>query len=135
MALQDAIARIQTLVAAVDGIRASPQYLPEAINIFPYSVCYAGNGSYDFGPSGVMKGLHNIILEIHVARKDLPRDTEKVMDYADSIPLAIMHDPTLGATVSTIGPITYTFGGMQYGDQLTLGFRFTISNVKLMTTI
>jgi hypothetical protein len=135
MALQDAIAKIQSLVGAVSGIRAAPEYLPESINIFPYAVCYAGSGSYDFAPAGVMKGLHNIILEIHVARKDLPRDTEKVMDYADSIPLAIMHDPTLSATVSTIGRISYTFGGMQYGDQLTLGFRFTLENVKLQTTI
>jgi hypothetical protein len=95
----------------------------------------AGSGSYDYGPSGVMKGLHNIILELHVARKNLPKDVESAMQYSDSIPKAIMTYPTLSGTVSTIGRITYTFGGMQYGDQMTVGFRFTLEGVKLQTTI
>jgi hypothetical protein len=135
MALQDAIAQVQALAGAVDGIRAAPEYLPEALNIFPFLVCYAGNGSYEYGPSGVMKGLHSIILELHVARVNLPLDVKNAMHYSDSIPLAIMADPTLGGTVSTIGRISYTFGGMQYGTQLTLGFKFVIENVKLQTTI
>src|SRR5512139_3347037 len=129
MTLQAAIAKIQDIAGAVSGIRAAPEYLPETINIYPFLVCYAGSGSYEYAPAGVMKGLHNIILELHIARKDLPRDTEKAMPYADSIPLAIFHDPTLGGTVSTFGRISYTFGGMQYGDQMTLGFRFTLEGV------
>lgn len=135
MALQDAIAKVQEIAGAVDGIRAAPEYVPEEINVFPFLVCYAGNGSYDFAPAGVMKGLHNIILELHVARKDLPRDVEKAMKYADNIPLAIMDDPTLGGTVSTIGVITYTFGMLGYGTTETIGFRFMIQNVKVQTTI
>jgi len=135
MALQDAIAKVQELAGAVSGIRAAPEYLPESINIFPFLVCYAGSGSFEIAPAGVMKGLHNIILELHVARQDLPRDTKNVMQYSDSIPQAIMADPTLGGTVSTIGSISYTFGGMQYGTQQTLGFRFTIQSVKLQTVI
>ena len=135
MALQDAIEKVQNLAGAVSGIRAAPDYLPESLNIFPFLVCYAGTGSFEYSPAGVMKGLHNIILELHVARHDLPRDTKSAMQYSDSIPKAIMADPTLGGTVSTIGRITYTFGGMQYGDQMTLGFRFTLEGVKLQTTI
>lgn len=135
MALQDAIAKVQDIAGAVSGIRAHPEYLPESINKFPFLVCYAGSGSFEIGPSGVMKGLHNIILELHVSRQNLPQDAKNVMQYSDSIPLALMADPTLGATVSTIGRISYTFGGMQYADQLTLGFRFTLEGVKLQTTI
>lgn len=135
MALQDVISEIQNTAGAVDGIRAAPDYIPESLNIFPFLVCYAGTGSFEISPTGVMKGLHSIILELHVARRDLSRDVKNAMQYSDSIPLALMHDPTIGGTVSTFGRISYTFGGMQYGDQLTLGFRFTIENVKLQTTI
>ena len=133
MTLQAAIAATQVIVAAVTGIKQAPQYAPEQISEFPISIAYAGPGNAGFGPGGGMKGLRSIIIEIHVSRLDLPRDLQEVMGFADSVPLALLADPTLGGTCSTFEQIDYDFGPLGYGSMETIGFRFVIQNVKILS--
>jgi hypothetical protein len=115
----------------VSGIRAAPEYPTEDINIFPFAMAYSGGGTWEFGAGGGMKGLHTIVLEVHVARKDLPRDTKVLMVFSDSVPRALLSDPTLGGHISTFGMIRYTFGQLGWAGTQTLGFRFYIENVKM----
>ena len=131
--LQLAIENILEIVTGdVSGIRAAPKYLPEAINVYPTLVCYAGSGYIEGGnPAGSMRGMHNIILELHIAGGDLPRTQADSMSYASSIPAALLNNPTLNSTVSTFGRITYIFGSMVYGKINTIGFRWTIEDVKI----
>ncbi len=57
------------------------------------------------------------------------------MVYAESIPNAIMADPTLGGTVDTVvDPITYTFGAMEWAGLETIGYSYEIV-VKIQETI
>ncbi len=135
MALQDAIAAVQVLVKTISGIREAPAYPPEQLELFPYAVAYSGGGVWEFGPAGDKKGLHNIVVELHIQRKALARDVSAAMAYSDSIPNILMKNPTLSGTVNTFQSISYTFGPLGYGGIETIGFKFTISNVKMQTAI
>lgn len=135
MTLQSAIAGAQTIVGAISGIRSAPAYPPEELSVFPFAVAYSGGGTWEFGPAGDKKGLHNIIVELHVQRKDLARDVTAAMAYSDSIPNALMLDTTLGGNASTFGRITYVFGPLGYGGIDTIGFRFTIEAVKIISAL
>ncbi len=138
MGLQEAINGIQDAVGALDGVRKAPDYPPEQLNQFPFAVCWAAEGTFEYSTPGVRKGLHVIELALHVARNgDLPREVALAMPYIETVPDALMADPTLGGTVATIvGPITYEFGPLGYGEkeQNTLGFLFRI-RVKIEAEI
>lgn len=133
--LQDAINYIQTLMIKLQGIRAAPKYPPEDVSVFPFAVCYPGSGLFEFGPGGTKKGLHNITLEIHVARKDLEMDTRAAMRFSDTVPNILLANPTLGGNVSTFGQIRYAFGPLGWAGAPTLGFRFILENVKMEVVI
>ena len=134
MSLQTAIADVQGTIGAITGIRAAPDYPPEDSTVYPFVVAYAGAGEFRTGePAGALKYLGSIIVDLHVARKDLPRDAEKAMTYHTSIPNDILEDKTLGGTADTCGPVSCSgLIAMSYGGQETLGLRFTIENVKIL---
>lgn len=133
--LPDAIARIQVLVRALGGIRGAPNEPPEKLNRFPFAVAFAGRGTWAGGsPAGEKRGLHTIIVELHVARKDLPRDVAAAMGYTESIPNTILNDPTLNGNVDAVNEIRYTFGPLGWGTAETLGFQFEI-DVKQRSAI
>lgn len=133
MTLQAAITQLQVTLGAIGGIRQAPEYPPEDASAFPFIVAYAGAGEFEAGaPAGMMTYVGSIIVDLHIARKDLPRDTAKSMVYHDSIPDAILGDTTIGGTVSTCGPVaTSGIIFMKYAEQDTIGIRFTIQNVKI----
>jgi hypothetical protein len=134
--LQAFIDQVQDAVGALSGIRGAPDEPPEAINVYPFAVAFAGTGDYE-QQKGKMRGNHNVIVELHVARKDLARDVAAAMAYAKSIPNAIyaaQEDGSLAAS-SYIGRISYTFGPMAWAGVPTLGFRFEIEGVRTEDTI
>ena len=131
MALQDAIDWVQDTIGGLEGIRKAPHEPTESIKVFPFSRAYAGEGVIEVGAIGTDRALHSIVVEIHVARTDLPRDVAKAMPYVDSVPAALLADPTLGGTVSTFGRIRYRFGPMGVGGEDTIGFRFWLEDVKV----
>ena len=136
--LQDAIEHIAHVIGGIDGIRSAPAYPEEQLNVFPFAATYPGEGEASFGVAGERLNLDTIIVELHVARKDLPRDMEKALPYVDSIPNEIMDellDNKLSATVDTFESITWTFGALNWGGQETLGFRFTINGIKRRVNI
>ena len=117
------------------GIRAAPDYAPDKLTVFPFALAYAKMGVFEVAPIGYGKGLHTVVVEVHVARKDLPRDIQAAMAFSDAIPLALLADTTLGGVVSTFGRVRYEFGPMAWGGMETLGFRFFIEEIKLQTGI
>lgn len=140
--LQAAITQIQALTEAVPGVRAAPDEPPDQISHFPFVVCYPESGIYEGGnPAGQMRGLHDIVIELHVPRQNLARGYREAMRFAKSIPNAIY--AALGTsdlnTISTTGAIRYTFGVLDWGTgegaTQTMGFRFVIEDVKTQDTI
>lgn len=135
MGLAEAIDGVIDIIAGVSGIKSAPSSPPETLNIFPIAIVVPSAGTWEFGPVGEKKGLHNIVVMVHVARKDLPKDVASSRGFGDTIADALMSDPTLGGTVSTFERISYEFGDMEWGGVLTLGWRFVIQNVKIRSAI
>lgn len=136
--VQDVVEAIQDAVGDLPGMRAAPYQPPEQINQFPFAVCVFTHGSWNYGPSGMKKGLLTFALGIFVARNGaLPREYEAAMAYSDSVPNALLSDPTLGGVVDTIvGDIEVSFGPREYGSEKpnTLAFVYQIT-VKMESVI
>ena len=137
MALKDAVAEIIDELQTISGIRRVPDEPPENNDQFPFAVVYPLTGLYTQGPAQLMKGLHSVNIELHVARKDLPRDYATVMDLIDTIPWELMKLLNDGgySNLATIGQIEYTFGPLEWSGVQTLGVTYTIQNVKVETEI
>ncbi len=140
MTLAATIDQVQTYMRALSGIRAAPDEIPERVNVFPFVITRPGTGTWEFGAAGDKKGLHNIVIELHVARKDLPRDIATALPYCESIPNLLMYkllnDNKWNGTVDTIGSIGYRFMVWDWSPELkTIGFEFTVNGVKILSAI
>jgi hypothetical protein len=144
MALKDAIDEIVDELQTISGIRRVPDEPPEKTEQFPFAVVYPVNGQYRFGPPPEMRALHNIAIELHVARRDLPRDFNKIMELIDTIPKEMWNKLRAGSfsNLDTFGGggadapgITYTFGPLSWGAVETLGVTYTMNDVKILTDV
>lgn len=134
MALSDAIVEVQNIVGAISGIKAAPDNPPESINQYPFALSYAYQGTWE-RMSDWKKGIHVIVCEVHFSRQNLPKAIALAMPYCESIPNALLGNPTLNGTVDTIfEQITYNFGFLPWGGQndVNIGFRFEIK-VKMQS--
>ncbi|MHC4646876.1 MAG: hypothetical protein ACYTBJ_15365 [Planctomycetota bacterium] len=131
--LKDAVAEIVDELQTISGIRRVPDDPPENNDQFPFAVVYPLTGLYTQGPAVLMKGLHSVNIELHVSRKDLPRDFKLIMDLIDEIPYELMKLLNDGGytNLSTIGEIEYTFGPLSWAGVDTLGVTYTITDVKV----
>jgi hypothetical protein len=129
------IQAIMDIVSQVSGIREAPDYPPEQLSDFPFAVAFPSEGTHFFGVVGERKFIGNVILEIHVSRVDLPNAVANSIGFGDSIPNALLKSPTLTGTADTFESVAQTFGELNWGDTQTLGYRFTITNIKVRTTI
>lgn len=129
------------IVATVSGIREAPDYAPEQLNSFPFAVAFPSEGTHQFSVPGERLFLGNIILEIHVTRTDLPNAIMESIGFGDTIPNALFAftktagSLPLNGTCDTFENITQTFGELNWGDTQTLGYRFTITNIKARTNL
>lgn len=128
--VQTYIEAIQDKIRVIDGIQAAPESLPDGARVFPFVIAYPGAGTIEHGPSsGTMKFLESIVVELHVARKHLPRDYDQAVYYVYEIPNAVFS--ALIAQVVAFSNITSSgLIPMDYAGQPTLGFRWTVNNVK-----
>ncbi len=131
--LAQVIERVAAVMSSVPGIRRAPVNPEEQMNVFPFAVVYPADGDNTFGTPGERLALDSIAIEIHVARKDLPRDIQSALPFVDSIPDALMADMVAtqwAGTIDTFESISWTFGPLGWGGMDTLGFRFTVGGIK-----
>lgn len=136
MALKDAAQEIVDELRKISDLRRVPDEPPESNSQFPFAVVYPVRGNYQGGPPGLMKGLHSVVIELHVARKDLPRDYSTVMDIIDQIPeqmLSALKNARF-SELDTFGLIKYEFGALSWGGVDTLGVTYIMQNTKIQTT-
>lgn len=137
--LDDAIRQVQLYISTLPGVKGAPQYPPEQLSDFPFSVCYPGDGMWVFGPALDKRGLHNIVVEIHTGRKTLPESVKAVINFVEDVPNLLMNklqqDNKWNSTIDTFGAISYTFGPLGWNDAPTIGWRFRIEAVKMQSTI
>ena len=136
--LLDAIGEIIDEIKTISGIRSAPDEPPESTDLFPFVVVYPDYGIYEYGmPIGYERALHNIAIELHVARKDLPRNYSTVMNLIDEIPMELgkLLKASGFSNLSTWESIEYTFQAMSYGGVETLGVRYIINGVKIQVEL
>ena len=135
MTIQAAINAVNdALLAAVTNLVTAYDYPPDMLFDERSIMTYYGGGTLQTQDASFNKGLHNIIVDFIVFRKDLPRDMELLMTDIDNVFDALVADSTFGDVISTFSavecspPIVSQFNGQ---DILIL--RFTIRNVKILT--
>ncbi len=131
--LKDAVAEIVDELQTISDLRNVPDEPPTNADPFPFAVVYPLSGIFVGGPAPLMKGLHSINIEIHVALKDMPRDFRHVMKLIDQIPYEMMklRKDGLLTNLSTFGGISYTFGELSWAGVKTLGVIYTLEDVKI----
>jgi len=142
-AVQTVIGEIMDLMGALSGVKAAPDYPPEDMNSFPFIVAYEGPGMWMWGTAGgtygEKKALLSIIVELHVARQNLPNDAQRASYYSDAIPNAIMkgiRTDFLNNSIDAIQQIDTTgLIALKWGETDTLGYRFTIQGIKIRSDI
>ena len=138
--LQAAIDEIRAdLVAALTTVRAAPEDPPEQVNVFPFMTVHAGTGAWEEGPAGTKKGLHSVVVELHVARTaGLARAVSEALGFAESVPNTIFkgrNADRFNGTIDTFDRITYTFGPLSWAGVDTFGWVFRIEGVKQQSAI
>lgn len=136
--VQQIVSKVQSYISGLSGMRSAPASPPDQAKMFPFSLVYPGEGEWTMEPVGWKKALHSIVIEIHVQRRDLPRDFESVVGFCESVPNVLFKELVADkwdATVDTIGPITYIFGVLGYGGIDTIGFKFTVTGVKAQSAL
>lgn len=138
MSLQTAIARVQTLMAALSGIKVAPALLPDNVNDYPFIIAYDGEANWDM-PTFDATAQHEgtIVIELHAGSRDkgVRQAIEKALPFAESVPKALLGDPRLNDTVSWLqyGSSPITSSGliiMEYGGIETYGYRWRLGFSK-----
>lgn len=126
--LELAINALNTVVAAISGIRRTYVDPPESISEFPSAMTYIDSGVYMAGPA--QHGNHILILDIYEARQVLAQAVDSAKQWPDKVRTALTANLTLNDTVSHVGDATQFFRyramPMPYNDQIHYGVRFWI---------
>lgn len=129
------ITYLSDALGAIDGIRKAADYPPTTQTVDPLIIIYPGTTTATTNTPGEAKYLFNMVVELHITLRSLPRDVEKTVSYLEPILNVLMSDPTFGGLVDTYDTITADFTPMTYGGVDTIGFRFSINGLKYRTPI
>ena len=152
--LADCIQAIRSDLRTVPGLRTVMDEVPDSLNAFPAIVVYPmamnwklGSHSGDRGLP-MRLGLFTIGIELIVARKDLPRDVEVLMEFCEVLPDRLfvgfkrdaygdavlqMGNPSLAQNATW--PIRIAMVPSSWGDGDTLAWRceFDVSTNREIT--
>lgn len=131
--LDDAIEAVLYLVSQLDGLRkvASPQ---ERYTVDPFATAFPGAGEWQKASSGMVKGLHSIVLLVLKVRAgDLPRELAVIIPYGELVQEKLLSDDNIvlpdsagSATVDTITGLDWEFGPVDWGQTPYIGWAFEI---------
>jgi hypothetical protein len=126
------VTRLQALAATVTGIRNAPSTLPDQIAMFPAAISYLESFEESAGLVGSDNVIYTAVTELHVARKDLPRDYAVLDGMAALFITAVRNDSrsntagTLGIIASAIGNASGTLAASSWAAQDTLAWNIRV---------
>lgn len=130
--LGEALLALQTAGGAVDGIKSAPDYPPEKAGDFPFFVTYPGRFISTQQPQGSATTLYDIVCELHVSRQQtLSAEVALLLTFPEAIIEALFE--ACNDTLLAQAGIEGTFGPLEWDDVDTLGFIFTVREVKIIT--
>lgn len=138
---EEVIAKIQSYMLTLPGIRQAPDDPTESLSADVTSICYVESGSDKFidGEPAMRTSLEIYSVEVLTPRKSLPHDHQRIIPYVDSVPNLLIGKLKLdrwGGTIATYSPqvnkqfISPTIAGVLY-----VGYKFSIQNVKRDTAL
>ncbi len=124
----DAIAQIQVIALAVEGIEAAPSAPIEASIEYPIAITYPGTGTFHVEAAAQAKDLHGIICDVMLGGSMLQKTVTSAITILEAFQQALQNDPYLNqkAVIIFTEGITYEFGRIEWANQDHIGFRFTI---------
>ena len=142
MELQEALTDFVNELQSINGLRRVPDEPPESNDQFPFAVLLPLSGVYKTGPPGLMVGLHDVSIELHILRKDdLAREYSQIMDLIDELPKKLyqaIRDATKFVNFTFGGSgegIEYKFMPMEWAGEDTIGVIYTVRSVKVTMDI
>ena len=130
MSIRDCVQEVAAQLSG-EGLRVVYE-VPRGTPVLPAALVYVQGGRWDSISYKTTVGLHNIVIDLHVVRADLARAFEEVMSHADSVPAKLyqaLWDKQFTHIV-TFERIDYSLLQMRWGDVETIGYRWTLVNVK-----
>ncbi len=121
--------------------------VPDSINEFPAIIVWAGDRIARLGSSSGARGKPmlwlnlDVMIDLHVARKDLPHDLDTAYRVADLMPNVLLTkfsqdrfdgtvvnltDPRVTGHTSA-NPYEARFTSFQWGNQITIGYQSVLS--------
>jgi hypothetical protein len=133
MGLGEAVLAVADILREVTGLSKKVSDYPtdDALGN-PFIVVYSRSGSFEQTSGSLLTGMHNIVIEMHFGRGHLPDVVKAAMVYCELIPKTLLRHPTLDGTVDNFSRINYTFGPLYYGEKETVGFQWTLAEVKIL---
>ena len=122
------VSRLQVLAATVTGINAAPDTIPDNIAVFPAALSRLDTYEEHAGLVGSDDLMWVAVTEIHVARKDLPRDYAALDGLGALFVAAVRLDSrsnvagSLGVIASAIGDQSGQVVATNWGDSNTLAW-------------
>lgn len=129
MALDTVIGAVATILSNVTGIRAvyqEPPNEPDAA-VYPFAVVYINSGELTPMGASLVRGIHNLYVEIHQSRTVVPAALTAVQVWPERLFAALAGDTTLAQAQAMVAwPVLYQAGPIEYGNYVHYGIRFTV---------
>lgn len=130
MTIEAAVVNVARIFRALEGMKQAPDYPPEKLSDFPFTVTYQYTGKAEGRGLGAIltQERHTIVAEVHVQRKELASDVKKVVPYFQLLKTALKADPTIGGEVDIVQEIRYRLGALAWESTVpnNFGYRFEI---------
>lgn len=139
--IRDAIVHLQTITAALTGMKEAPSDPSANFASWPCARAYPNTGTFDIEPAGASKGLHHIVVEMFMpAQPNLAESVKKLSEYIDDFAAAVLAAPTIGGHVATIvtgtdgPPLSYRLVSGKLGSVDTVALRWELT-VKITNAL
>lgn len=139
-AIETAVEEIVNVLRTVSGLRNVPINPPETMSYEVFAVVYPFSGTFDIGPIGTRKGLHQISVDILTKRIDIAKSIAILKPLLDTVSYALISQVSTGGSIfnnsiDTYSSLTYNWLSTDYAGVPVVGYHMTMIDVKIMVNL
>jgi hypothetical protein len=135
--IQEARLEIVEILQAADiGLKSVPDQIPAKAQPFPFAVAHFSEGTFEIA-AGQLKGLHDYDIEIHVARRNIKYNYDRIEKLAQDTGywLAKKLNEKKFTKLEHWDYIRLVLGPSEWAEVPTLALFLTLVNTKVYTTL